>query len=161
MRFEGRVWRHVPRAAHPLHVGFILKATGRWNRAGQYGCLYTPLTREGAIAECRKYRQRAGITVASRPRNLVSIEARIDSVVDLTDGRSSPVPPLSPYLTSDEEEDLEACRALADLVRSRGRSGLITPSAATKGLKNLVVYLDGPARAAELDVGPDREPLKL
>lgn len=158
MKFEGLVWRHVPAGAHPLHTGFILKAAGRWNRPGEYGCLYTALSREGADAEYRKYLERAGVRGALSPRELVSLQVTVDPVVDLTDGRSSPVPTDAPFLTGDGDEDWEACRRLADFLRGQGILGLVTPSAARGGVKNLVIYIDGPPRGLELEVGPDRIP---
>jgi hypothetical protein len=51
LTFEGRVWRHVPAGAHPLDFHYLITASGRWNRRGQYGCLYTAITAEVAIAE--------------------------------------------------------------------------------------------------------------
>ena len=77
------MWRHVPKGAHPLHVGKIFKyAHGRWNRRGQYGCLYTALTADGATAEYEKLLAVNGYT---GPRDLVSIRvARLRPVLDLT-----------------------------------------------------------------------------
>lgn len=159
MKFEGVVWRHVPVGAHPLHVGYILKASGRWNRAGEYGALYTSFTREGARAEYRKYLERSGVQGRIQPRDLVSIEVSVASACDLTDGRSSPVSPRSRFLTADDPEDLERCRTLTDALRSEGRVALITPSAALAGAKNLVIFIDGPAESVRLNVGGRREPL--
>lgn len=159
MRFEGIVWRHVPVGAHPLHVGFILKAEGRWNRAGEYGCLYTSLSREGARAEYEKYLARLNVPHGLNPRELVTIRVAVEPVTDLTDGRSSPLPVDAPFLTGDDARDIEACRSLADYLRSRGVVALITPSAALLGEKNLVIYVDGPSRQIDLAAGPDRVPL--
>lgn len=159
MKFEGLVWRHVPVGAHPLHVGYILKAAGRWNRAGEYGALYTSLTKKGARAEYRKYLDRSGVRGAIRPRDLVSIEASVDPVTDLTDARSSPISPEMPFLVGDDPEDLERCRTLADALRADGKVALITPSAAAPGEKNLVIFIDGPADRVRLEVGGVRERL--
>jgi RES domain-containing protein len=159
LRFKGTVWRHVPAGAHPLHAGFIVKAQGRWNRAGEYGCLYTSLTQDGARAEFHRYVARAGAGAGLAPRDLVSLEVDVTPVADLTDPASSPVSIRSRFLTGDEPDHLEACRALADSLRSLGHAGIITPSAAAKGEKNLVIYIDGPARDLGLGVGGDRVPL--
>jgi len=84
LNFAGTVWRIVPANAFALHVGYILRARGRWNREGVYGCPYTALTPDGALAEWAKYLRGAGVTPAlSSPRDLVSLEVRIDPVLDL------------------------------------------------------------------------------
>ena len=59
--FAGVVWRHVPVGAVPLHLGKLFKySEGRWNRRGEFACLYTALTRVGALAELAKARATAG-----------------------------------------------------------------------------------------------------
>lgn len=85
-RLELTVWRHVPSGAHALNFGWLLKATGRWNRRGIYGCLYTSLTRAGAVAELEKQRTRsspASATVSFATRDVVSIRVSVESVLDL------------------------------------------------------------------------------
>jgi RES domain-containing protein len=154
VRFRGKVWRHIPPRSFPLHVGRILGADGRWNRVGVYGCLYTALTRKGAIEEWRKTLR--GLDDTPKKRDVVSIAVDIAPVVDLTDPESSPVPPGSPFLTGDSDEDLERCRQLADSLRAFGYVGLVVPSAALPGGKNLIIYIDGPASAVSLEDGGDR-----
>jgi RES domain-containing protein len=65
----------------------VLTAWGRWNRAGQYGCLYLALTPEGALAERERYAARAALSGLSfGPHELVSIDLTIvDGALDLTD----------------------------------------------------------------------------
>lgn len=157
MKFAGKVWRHVPADAHPLHVGYILRASGRWNRAGVYGCLYTSLTERGARAEYSKQLKSSGIEgIAIKPRDLVSILVDVEPVADLTSRRISPIAPDEPFLTGDERASLEACRTLADTLRAEGFVGLLVPSAAATAEKNLVIYIDGPPDRVRLDDGGDR-----
>jgi RES domain-containing protein len=162
LKFKGRVWRHIPAGGQPLHVGYILHAAGRWNRCNLYGCLYTSLSPEGAVAEYRKYLERAGVALELvRPRELVSLDVEVWPVFDLTDEASSPIPPSSHLLVGDSEEDLEECRALADYIRAQEYAGILAPSSALPGAKNLIIYIDGLAGNIVVAEGPDRLPIEF
>lgn len=159
--FEGRVWRHVPVGAHPLHVGFILLARGRWNRHSEYGCLYTSLTREGARAEYDKELIRSGIDAAmDQRRDLVSLEVSVARVLDLTElAVRRRLGVNLAQLTGDAPDDLETCRLIADLARLDGYDAILSPSAALERARNLNLYIDRRADHMRLMEGPDREPL--
>ena len=156
--FSGLVWRHVPHGANALHVGWILRAAGRWNRQGRYGCLYTALTPEGALAEYRKYNALAHAFGRIEARDLVSIRVnRIGPVFDLTDVEQRSEAGVALHaLTGDTPDDMETCRTIADWARSEGNHGLLVPSAAHPGGANLIIYIDGPVSNIDLDEGPDR-----
>ena len=160
--FDGVVWRHVPRGAHPLHIGYILLASGRWNRSGEYGCLYTSLTRAGAIAEYHKELAKiSGISAGEdHPRDLVSIHVVAKHVLDLTKPGTRKRMGISlETITGDRVADIDSCRAIADLARLQGYRGILSPSAAADGKKNLNLYIDGRADDVSLMEGVGREPL--
>jgi len=158
LNFAGTVWRIVPANAFALHVGYILRARGRWNREGVYGCLYTALTPEGALAEWAKYLRAAGMTPSlSSRRDLVSIAVRVDPVLDLTCAAVLRQFGLSrEMLTGDGDEGLEVCRVVADLARQQGYHAILSPSAALTGSVNLNLYVDGRADRYSLDIGQER-----
>jgi RES domain-containing protein len=140
-------------------VGRILRADGRWNRPGLYGCLYTALTKKGAVAEFQKVLDH--FDSYPKTREIVSIKVELDPVVDLTDPATSPIPPITAFLTGDTDQDIEHCRKLADQLRSFGYVGILAPSAAIRGEKNLMIYIDGPASSVMLEDGGERIPVTL
>ena len=155
-RFRGRVWRHVPVGAEPLHLGFILDAArGRWNsRRPRLPCLYTSLTAEGAIAEFEKH---VSEYRAPRRRDLVSLDVSVAPVLDLTDARVVRKYGITPSaFVGSSASELAACRALAHrAVREEGHAAILAPSAARQGSMNLMIYLQGGA-LPKLANGPDR-----
>lgn len=147
------MWRYVPRDTDPLHAGFIVEAAGRWNRQRRYGCLYTALTMDGAVAEYEKVVRRSGI---DEPRDLVSIDVTAANVRDLTLQTGWSLGFAFGSLSADDEVTLEFCRRVADQSLARGCNALLTPSAARPGERVLVIFLQGDLT---LRHGPDRIPL--
>ena len=142
-RFDGIVWRYIPAWSYPLHAGFLLQAAGRWNRYNEYGCLYTALTRDGAIAEYAKVRgDYVGLAISDdAKRDLVTILVTVTPVLDLTDAATRERYAIDPTtLVGDEEADLETCRSIADLARAEGYRAILSPSAALAGGVNLNIY---------------------
>jgi len=161
LNFAGTVWRIVPAKAFALHAGYILRARGRWNREGVYGCLYTALTPDGALAEWAKYLRAAGVAPAlSSARDLVSLAVRVESVLDLTsDVMLRQIGIEREMLTGDAEDSLELCHVIADLAQQGGYHAILSPSAALAGAVNLNLYLNGRADHYSLDTGRDRIPV--
>jgi RES domain-containing protein len=157
LKFEGEVWRYIPAGAHPLNLHYVLKASGRWNRAGKYGCLYTSLSKLGARAEFDKYLIQTGLALDKvNPQEIVSIKVRVNNVLDITSRKNGYVNPDEVYLVGDETAHIEKCHKLADAARFAGFLGLLVPSAALRGEKNLIIYIDGPSKEIDLDVGNKR-----
>ncbi|MEW5928648.1 MAG: RES family NAD+ phosphorylase [Gemmatimonadota bacterium] len=148
------MWRYIPRDADPLHAGYIVEAGGRWNRKRRYGCLYTALSMEGAVAE---YDKAVGAWGIDEPRDLVSLEVRVAPVRDLTTEMAKWALGFRiDELTADGEQPLEHCRRLADQTLARGYNAILAPSAARAGELNLMIYLRGDLT---LRHGPDRRAL--
>lgn len=160
---KGKVWRHLPVGGQPLHLKHILRAGGRWNRIKEYGCLYTSLSKSGAIAEIHKMLNDTDSQADEQDnqRDLVSLKVELTPVMDLTNPEVSPVDPAEPWLTGNTPKDLEKCRKLADKLRKQGYVGIIYPSAAAQGEKNLAIYIDGRAGDIKLDEGGDRITINL
>lgn len=142
-------------------MGFLLQASGRWNRKNEYGCLYTSLSRAGAIAEYRKVLASTGLEPQEdRERDLTTIFADVEPVLDLSDPqvmRRLGVAPAA--LTWDADVDLEFCRRLADWARSERYSAIPSPSVAAAGERNLNLYIDVSPSNLKLADGSVREPL--
>jgi RES domain-containing protein len=163
--FAGLVWRHVPVGAVALHVGKLFKhSEGRWNRKGEFACLYTALTRVGALAELAKARATTGSIAGTR--DLVSIQiGRLEPVLDLTEASvyratalAAGEQPDASLMTTNGDAAYEHCRRLSEAARAGGCTALIVPSAAQPGEKNLVIYFDVVVpKQVDIDDGPDRE----
>ena len=164
MKVAARVWRHVPPGAEPLHLGRLFRfSEGRWNVRGEYACLYTALTRDGALGELQKARATRGSIVG--PRDVVSINIEIEPVLDLRDAEelkalsSAAGVACSPgRLVADGKSAYAYCHRLAEEARRQGYTGLLVPSGAVSGESNLIVYFDIVApKQIVIDNGPDRE----
>lgn len=160
--FSGTVWRHLPaldtrtgQKTHPLNFGRILAASGRWNVAGKFGCLYTALSQRGALGEYAKAcRRNPGFE--NTKRVLVSIEVEARPVLDLRKqsvredrgiARST--------LRSDDPEDVEACRRVGTAAMYE-HVGILAPSAALDDEDNLMIFESSPDQVLRLRVGGER-----
>jgi hypothetical protein len=94
---------------------------------------------------------------ASSARDLVSLEVRVDPVLDLTSaGVLRKIGIEREMITGDGDDSLELCRTLADLAHQQGYHAILSPSAALAGSVNLNLYVDGRADHYSLDVGRER-----
>jgi RES domain-containing protein len=94
------------------------------------------------------------------PRDLVSIHIMAKRVLDLTKPAVKKGMGASlDTIAGNRMPDIEACRAVADLARWQGYNAILSPSAATDGMKNLNLYIDGRADDVRLLEGLGREAL--
>jgi hypothetical protein len=114
------------------------------------------MSRAGAVAEWRRYVERAGPGADRRRRDVVSIAVRVRPVADLTDHTFRRRFGVALTQLMGDESDWEACRTLADVLRAERYRALHVPSAALAGAANLIVYLEGAAGDLLLDEGGDR-----
>jgi hypothetical protein len=163
VRIRRTVWRHVPAGAEPLHIGWMELARGRWNtQRPRLACLYTALTKAGAVAEYQKHFADAGIARGggARPRDLVSIIVDVSPVLNLTDDGVLTDLKLSPAaLTGPRRTAYSLCHRVArDAVAERYRA-ILAPSAALTRERVLLVYPESSHGRLLLRNGPDRLPL--
>ena len=142
-------------------MDFLLRADGRWNRVGEYGCLYTALSRDGAIAEFHKVLKHAGLTPDDyEETDLGTIIVEVAKLLDLTDPAVLSAKGLTTaMMTADTDASLELCRSIADAARAAGYPAILSPSAARTGETNFTIYIDRRAADVTLEVGTKREPL--
>lgn len=153
----------MPRGAHPLHLGWILRAGGRWNRQGEYGALYTALHPFGALLEHSKYFGAPNLGGLTKPRDLVSLRVTVNPVLDLRDAAWLGAYPNWPAsVLGNTDSCREVCRSLADDAIDMGFRAIRVPSSMIPGnsaLDNLVIFVNGPAHGLDLMEGPDRYPI--
>lgn len=150
------------REEHTLSIGFILQSDGRWNRFGEYGCLYTSLSRDGARAEYLKtVMEHAALDpTEDAERDLTTLDVDVQPVFDLSDRETRRELDLSlEDITGDSDESIELCRSIADWVRSQGYNAIFSPSAAMRSEKNLNIYHDVRPADLRVEIADVREPL--
>jgi filamentous hemagglutinin len=132
-----------------LLTGAGSKSAGaRWNPPASVATVYASLTIETAMAEALAHHRYYGFAVEQAlPRVLVSIQARLQRVLILTDRRVCRT--LGVRRSQLIEEDWRACngggeeartQALGRLAWDAGWEGLVLPSAANPDGMNLVVF---------------------
>ncbi len=137
----------------------MLKARGRWNRAGEYGCLYLAMSQSGALAERSRYADEAALSgLPFGPHELVSIDLTIvKGALDLTDsGVQRKFVVTTAQLRADGPGAYDLCCSIADIARAQGDFVLFVPSAPLAGATNIIVYQEVPPANCQLSVGPDR-----
>ena len=120
-----------------------LGAGGRYNVPGEFGALYASLEPETAATEIARGLKRRGVDPRSYPEGdwwVYRVEVSLESVLDLTNSET-----LRELGVTEEQltgDSLLITREIARQARGLGFQGLLVPSAARKGAKNLVIFAD-------------------
>ncbi len=142
---EGRVlevivYRHLSSRYETLDSSGSLKAGGRWNPKGEYGALYTASDEETTIAELHRLAERQGLNLEDlAPRDLVSIQASLSKVLDLTDREI--LDQIGISKNGIVGNDISLCLEVSRLAHDAGFEAILAPSATKKG-PILVVFPD-------------------
>lgn len=170
--YAGKVWRHVPKGANPLHTYYTSQAhvRGRWNRKRLFGCIYTGLDKDVVRAEylkasqLKKEQTNLSETNQTARRDLVSLLVDISKVLDLKD-RSvrDKLGVTVDDLTGDTPGSRERCRRISEFARRRYHhppyGAIRAPSAAKARKYNLIIFPDRLQPDDTIDHGDDRLPL--
>ena len=137
------VFRVVREGRDPLATTGSFKAGGRFNPPNELGALYTSLDGTTAVKEVARGLRQRGVDPDQFPEGTWWVYERkleLKSVLDLTDPvvlQKIGIPPSS--LTG---SDLTTTREIAAAARERGYEGLLVPSAAVPGSKNVAIFTD-------------------
>ena len=142
--FRGTVHRVVRAGVDPLATEGSLAGGGRYNPAGEFGALYASEEAQTARKEVARGLLRRGVNPASFPPGSwwdYDLEITLTAVLDLTDAAVLSELGIAPGALVAELAAIT--RQIAAEARSRGYQGLLVPSAASPGAKNLVVFAEG------------------
>jgi RES domain-containing protein len=157
--WSGSLYRSAsPRYANrdDLTTGAGSKATGaRWNPPNSFRAVYTSVEVETALAEVLAHFRYYRLPIAqAMPRVIVSLEATLRRVLDLSDGATRRALGVSgrrlltePWRELQKKRREAITQAVGRLVYDAGLEALLVPSAARKGGHNLVIFpanLDAP-----------------
>jgi RES domain-containing protein len=139
-----------------LITGAGSKSAGaRWNPPNSFRTVYASLEVETALAESLAHFRHFGLPVArALPRVLVALEARVRRVLDLSDGAVRRTLGVSdrrlrgePWREENRRRREAMTQAIGRLAYRADLEGLLVPSAARPGGRNLILFpanMDGP-----------------
>jgi RES domain-containing protein len=157
--WRGELFRSAsPRYANKddILTGAGSKGAGaRWNPPGGFRTVYGSFDVETAVGEALAHFRHFGLPVSkAMPRVLVALEAKLQRVLDLTDGTTRRMLGVAARRMLDEPWREEQKKGREALTQAIGRlaygasvEGLLVPSAAWRGGVNLVIFpanLDAP-----------------
>jgi RES domain-containing protein len=123
-------------------------AGGRWNPRASFHTVYASLDVETALAEALQHFRYYGFPLSrAMPRVIVSLEAKLERVLDLRDGDTRRTLGVSERRMLDEPWREEQKRGREALTQALGRlafeadmQALLVASAARKGGSNLILF---------------------
>jgi RES domain-containing protein len=133
----------VRQGLDPLATTGSFNAGGRFNPPNEFGALYTSLNANTAAQEIARGLRQRGVELEQFPEGkwwVYELEVKLESVLDLTDEDILEKSGIS--ASSLTGSDVNATRRIAAEARERDYEGLLVPSAAAPGSKNLVIFLD-------------------
>lgn len=134
------VHRVVRSGRDPLSVEGSLRGGGRYNTSGEFGALYTSFDEKTAAAEVL---QRARVDPSEYPEGFYwdyELGVELEAVLDLTD--AAVLAGFRMTIASLTSADWTVTQGIARKAREAGFQGILVPSAAQPGSKNLVIFLD-------------------
>lgn len=131
-------------------------AGARWNPPTSFRTVYASCDPETALAEVLAHFRHYGLPVQkAMPRVIVSIDAKLAKLLDLTDGRIRRVLGVAekrlltePWRELQKRGREALTQAIGRLAYNSDFDGLMAPSAAQKGGTNIIIFpanLDGPS----------------
>jgi RES domain-containing protein len=169
VRWDGVVYRSAsPRYANSedLLTGVGSRTAGaRWNPPRSFPTAYLSLDPHTALDEVLAHFRYFGIPIESAmPRVMVSLIARVERVLDLTDGKIRSTLRVSERRMLDEpwREEQKAGReamtqAVGRLAFELGWEGLLVPSAARRAGVNLILLPTNLLRQSSLEIINEHE----
>ena len=137
------VHRVVASAFDPLRIEGSRLRGGRYNPPGEFGALYCSLDATTAVAEVVQGQRARGVDPSTYPEGswwVYDLDVVLESVLDLTDSK------ILAELGIEEAAltggDIARTRRLGREARAAGFLGILAPSAALSGGRNLVIFLD-------------------
>ena len=140
--FSGLVYRVVQRGVDPLSTVGSGRNGGRYNSPGDEGILYTSFEKETCIDEVAKGLRARGVDPSDYgPEDwwLYELETSLDAILDLTDENV-----LKRFQINSADllqDDVTVTRRIGKQALEEGYQGILAPSAARPGEKNLVIFL--------------------